>query len=146
MALTDKAIQNTAPKAKPFKLADSGGLFLLIGPTGTRFWRLKYRFAGKEKQISLGAYPAVTLAEARIRRDDAKANLAKGQDPSALRKVKRIERDADLPLPCTDTSMVRLVLGLDGSTEIHKGGAAVHLSAEEAKVLFSMLAKLQTGG
>lgn len=145
MALSDKAIKNASPRAKPFKLADSGGLFLLVGPSGTRFWRLKYRFSGKEKQLSLGAFPAVSLTGARRLRDDAKAVLAKGQDPSALRKAERANRAVELPRPHRDTNAVRLVLGLDGSTEIRKGRAALRLSAEEAKALQGMLAKLQAG-
>lgn len=145
MALSDKAIKNASPRAKPFKLADSGGLFLLVGPSGTRFWRLKYRFAGKEKQLSLGAFPAVSLTGARRLRDDAKAVLAHGQDPSALRKAERAARVSDLPTTRKNTTAVRLVLGLDGSTEIHKGRAAVRLSADEAKALQGMLAKLQAG-
>ncbi|MCP1119992.1 hypothetical protein JOE11_004586 [Robbsia andropogonis] len=57
MALTDTAIKNTKPGDKPIKPFDSGGLFLLIAPTGYRYWRMKYRFAGKEKLLAIGVYP-----------------------------------------------------------------------------------------
>jgi Arm DNA-binding domain len=65
MALTDTAIRNTKPGAKPFKLTDSGGLHLLVTPTGGKLWRLAYRFGGKQKTLALGLYPVVTLADPR---------------------------------------------------------------------------------
>jgi integrase len=86
MALTDSAIRALKPAAKPYKVADEKGLYLLVSPAGGRLWKLKFRIAaGTEKKLSLGAYPAVTLAEARAERDKARAVLAKGADP-ALRK------------------------------------------------------------
>ena len=72
---------------KPYKLADAGGLYLLITPAGGKLWRLKYRFEGKEKLLALGAYPDVGLALARERRDAARKLLADGTDPGAHRKV-----------------------------------------------------------
>lgn len=64
MSLTDIKIRAAKPKNKPYKLADSGGLFLLIAPVGSKYWRLKYRFHGKEKLLAIGVYPDVSLAEA----------------------------------------------------------------------------------
>lgn len=87
MALTDTAIRNAKPDKKPRKLFDGGGLYLLVQPSGSRAWRLKYRFRGREKLLSLGIYPHVTLAQARRKRDEAKARLAEGIDPSAERKA-----------------------------------------------------------
>ncbi|CBJ50882.1 Putative integrase prophage protein (fragment) [Ralstonia solanacearum PSI07] len=87
MALTDTAIRNAKPGDKPIKLFDGGGLFLHITPAGQRYWRLKYRFAGKEKLLALGVYPRVGLKEARDRRDEAKRLLDDGVDPSVERKV-----------------------------------------------------------
>lgn len=87
MALTDTAIRNAKPGAKPIKLFDEGGLFLLISPTGGKWWRFKYRYAGKENSLSLGTYPAVPLRAARKKRDDAREQLAAGTDPAALRKI-----------------------------------------------------------
>jgi integrase len=89
MSLTDAAIRNAKPGAKPFKLSDGAGLHLLITPKDQRWWRLRYRFDGKEKMISLGTYPAVTLKDARQRREDARALLAKGIDPSAQRQAEK---------------------------------------------------------
>lgn len=87
MALTDSAIRNAKPSEKPRKLADEKGLFLLVSPSGGKWWRLKYRFGGKENLISLGTYPEVGLKDARERRDAARKLLADGVDPSANRKA-----------------------------------------------------------
>lgn len=89
MALTDTAIRSAKPAERPQKLFDSGGLFLYVTPAGGKLWRLKYRFGGKEKLLALGAYPAVSLKDARERRDDARKDLAKGVDPSATRKAEK---------------------------------------------------------
>lgn len=95
MALSDTAIRASKPKEAPYKLSDSGGLYLLINPTGSRLWRLKYRTNGREKILSIGAYPATSLAQARDRREEAKALLAKGGDPSqAKQDAKRQNREA----------------------------------------------------
>ncbi|MCL9851186.1 tyrosine-type recombinase/integrase [Ralstonia solanacearum P673] len=90
MPLTDTAIRNTKPAEKPIKLFDGGGLFLHITPAGQRYWRLKYRFAGKEKLLALGVYPDVGLKEARDRREEAKRLLGEGIDPSVERKVQKV--------------------------------------------------------
>jgi len=89
--LTDVAIRNakSGPKAK--RLFDGGGLYLEISPSGSKLWRLKYRFGGKEKRLALGIYPTITLAEARERRDDARKLLAHGEDPSAAKKAVQAE-------------------------------------------------------
>jgi integrase len=85
MPLTDVEIRKTKPAATPFKLYDEKGLFLLVAPT-SKLWRLKHRFAGKEKLLALGSYPETTLKQARARRDDARAALQAGRDPGAERK------------------------------------------------------------
>lgn len=90
MALTDLAIRNLQAAEKPFKASDSGELHLLVSPNGSRMWRLKDRFEGKEKLLALGAYPIVTLAKAREKRDEAKAQLADGIDPAKSRRESRI--------------------------------------------------------
>ena len=87
MALTDTAVRNAKPKEKPYKLGDSGGLFVIVRPNGAKWWRLKYRFGGKEKQLSLGVYPDVSLHQARRRRDEHRQLLADGVNPSGHRKV-----------------------------------------------------------
>jgi len=82
MALTDVAIRNAKPREKPYKLGDTGGLFLLVQPSGGRLWRLKYRIDGREKKLGIGTYPEVSLSDARRRRDEARELIAAGKDPS----------------------------------------------------------------
>ena len=82
VALTATAVRNAKPRAKPYKLGDSLGLFLLVEPSGGKLWRLKYRVDGREKKFAIGTYPEVGLAEARRRRDEARELLAEGKDPS----------------------------------------------------------------
>ena len=90
MTLTNIAVKNAKPQQKPYKLADSGGLFLLVQPSGSKWWRYKYRFVGKEKLLALGSYPDVSLADARERHMKARKLLAAGHDPSETKKeVKR---------------------------------------------------------
>ncbi len=81
MALTDIKVKTAKPKDKPYKLADGGGMYLLINTNGSKYWRMKYRFAGKEKMLSIGVYPDVTLADAREKRSEAGKLLAAGGDP-----------------------------------------------------------------
>lgn len=92
MPLTDTAIKKAKPADKPRRLSDEKGLYLEVSPRGGKWWRLKYRFAGKERRISLGTYPEVTLAKARERRDEARRQVADGIDPSAQRKLERADQ------------------------------------------------------
>jgi len=82
MALTDVAIRNAKPDAKAYKLTDGAGMFLLVTPAGGKLWRLKYRIDGKEKLLAIGAYPETSLGDARKRREEARALIAQGKDPS----------------------------------------------------------------
>lgn len=91
MPLTDTAVKNSKSKDKPYRLADAGGMYLEVSPTGGKWWRLKYRAGGKEKRISLGVYPDVSLAEARKARDAAKQMIKNGIDPGAKRKADKAE-------------------------------------------------------
>jgi hypothetical protein len=98
MGLTAKEIENAKPSSKPYKLADGGGLCLLISPTGAKLWRWRYRFDGTEKMMALGEYMLVTLREARERHAAARKVLAAGVDPMAERKaeaeIRRRETEA----------------------------------------------------
>jgi hypothetical protein len=87
MALTDTKIRTIKPKEKAYKLADEKGLFLLINPTGSKCWRFKYRFNAKEKLLSLGIYPDLSLADARDKRDEARKLLAKEIDPGLAKQT-----------------------------------------------------------
>lgn len=90
MALTDTQIKQAQPAEKQYKLTDGAGLFLLIHPNGSKYWRLKYRMAGKEKVFALGVYPETSLKQARAHRDDARKLIANGTDPAELRKAEKI--------------------------------------------------------
>lgn len=89
MPLTDAAIRAAKPAEKPRKLFDGEGMYLEVSPSGGKWWRLKYRTDGKEKRLSLGTYPQVTLLEARRRRDEARRALEQGLDPSVERQRKK---------------------------------------------------------
>ncbi len=98
MPLTNTTIRNAKPSDKAKRLFDGGGLYLEVAPSGGKWWRLKYRFGGKEKRLSLGVYPDVTLKDARIRRDEARKLLANDIDPSENRKTQKaanVERGAN---------------------------------------------------
>jgi integrase len=86
MPLTDVKCRNAKGQIKPYKLSDGGGLHLLVNPDGARYWRLAYRWHGKQRTLALGVYPAVGLMEARAARDDAKRSLAANLNPSAVKR------------------------------------------------------------
>src|SRR5215472_15097935 len=85
MALTDTHIRNAKPRTQTYKLSDGGGMYLLVRPDGSRYWRLDYRFAGKRRTLALGVCRVVTLSSARSRREDARASLANNIDPSVVK-------------------------------------------------------------
>ncbi len=89
MKLSDPAVKKAKPEAKPYKMADGGGMYLEVMPTGSKYWRLKYRFGGKEKRLAFGVYPDVSLAQARDRRYEARKLLASGIDPGALKQAQK---------------------------------------------------------
>ena len=82
MALTDIAVRNAKPREKEYKLADGGGLYLLVSPAGGKLWRLKYRVDGREKKLAIGSYPEISLSDARKRRDEGRELIAAGLDPA----------------------------------------------------------------
>jgi len=90
MSLSDVAIRNAKPRAKPYKMGDSLGLFLLVQPSGGRLWRLKYRIDGREKKLGIGTYPEVSLSDARRRRDEAREMIAAGKDPSREKQREKL--------------------------------------------------------
>lgn len=92
MALSDIKVRSIKPADKPIKVTDGQGMFLLVKPTGAKYWRLQYRFGGKQKVLALGVYPIVSLAEARRKRDEAKKLVSDGIDPSEKKKETRIEQ------------------------------------------------------
>ncbi|MCP4935510.1 MAG: tyrosine-type recombinase/integrase [bacterium] len=90
MALSEFAARKAKSREKPYKLSDGGGLFLHVQPGGSKLWRLKYRYQGKEKLLSYGPYPQITIAEARIKREASKKLLGEGGDPSVQKKMDSI--------------------------------------------------------
>src|SRR3546814_490699 len=89
--LTVIQIQNLKPKAKPYKVSDTDGLFILVQSNGSLLWRLKYRLDGREKKLALGKYPQVSLKAAREKRDEARKKIAEGVDPGKQRREAKIK-------------------------------------------------------
>lgn len=96
MALTDVVARTAKPREKAYKLADAHGLYLLVNPNGSKRWYLKYRFAGKESRIAFGAYPLISLAKAREKRDEVRLLLADGINPAEKREVEKEEAQVAL--------------------------------------------------
>ena len=93
MPLTDTAIRNAKPSAKPVRMFDGGGMYLEVSPAGGKLWRMKYRIDGKEKRLSFGIYPDVSLKDAREKRDEARRLLAQGVDPGEAKKAVKAARE-----------------------------------------------------
>jgi len=93
--LTDREVRNAAARDKPYKMADGGGLYLYVAPTGLKSWRMKYRLHGQEKLLTFGPYPDVKLADARIKRDEARRQLREHVDPSGARKRAREAKEQE---------------------------------------------------
>lgn len=94
MPIKELEARHATKKQRPYKLSDGGGLHLLVQPNGSKLWRLKYRFEGKEKLLSFGKYPIVTLAIAREKRNEAKLLLDQGKDPAEVKKLQKQRRSA----------------------------------------------------
>ncbi|WP_042676217.1 Arm DNA-binding domain-containing protein, partial [Xanthomonas citri] len=92
MPLSDAAVRNAKPAAKPVRLFDGGGLYVEISPKGAKLWRWKYRFGGKEKRLALGVYPEIGLADARAQHLEARKVLRSGVDPADKRRVDKLVR------------------------------------------------------
>ena len=96
MPLTDISIRQAVPREREFKMGDAGGLYLLVRPSGSKLWRMKYRTGGREQKLSFGAWPSVSLREARIRRDEARVEIGRGGDPAKRKREERIEAEIAL--------------------------------------------------
>lgn len=92
MPLTELQIKNAKPAEKAYRMADGGGLYVEVSPAGGKLWRLKFRIDGKEKRLSIGTYPTVSIKEARAKREDAKQLLVEGVDPAAHKKAQKASR------------------------------------------------------
>ena len=133
MPLSDLKIRKSKQKDKPYRLSDGLGLHIRIQPTGSKLWKFRYQFMGKEKLLSLGQYPTVSLAEARAKRDDAKRLLADGIDPSVQKKLDGIDahvkaEDVDVlhPVGEPDTEGFAAVATVGGTDHRDAVGIPVH--------------------
>lgn len=113
--LTVAAVKSAVAKAAPYKLADGGGLYLLVSPKGSKYWRYKYRYGGLEKVLAFGVFPEVGLQEARKRHQEARAQLRDGSDPSQIRRVQKA---------------AALREGLDSFEAIAREWQAVHMQSK----------------
>jgi len=138
--LSETQIENARPSEKPIRLFDGAGLFLEIEPNGTKLWRYKYRFAGKQKMISCGIYPGVSLSDARLQRSEARRLLEEGFDPSAARKAERSRGELAEIAESKDGPSVRALI--DGTFEIWKGRSVLRLTNEEAQFIKNLLNRL----
>jgi Arm domain-containing DNA-binding protein len=134
-------IERATPGEKPIRCFDGRGLYMEISPSGGKLWRMRYRFAGKEKLLSFGAYPAVSMSDARKRREAARKLLAQGIDPSVARRQQKARATADR-LAQEDASKVHVAVALDGGMEIWKGQAVLSLMRDEAQAVKNLLTKL----
>lgn len=143
--LTDAAISAAISKDKLYKLGDGGGLYLYVKPNGTRAWHMKFRRDGKERRLSFGCYPAVSLSMARAARDKAWALLADGQDPVAIRREqKRLARAAVRPAQPASVQ-IRLAMNDQGELIIEKPRSRMRLNALQVDALRAFLIATETG-
>lgn len=96
MPLNVRQIDTAKPREKEYKITDGGGLYLLVKPNGAKYWRLKYRVMGKEKKLSIGVYPDISLADARLKREEARKVVALGGDPSEEKRVEKLAQKASV--------------------------------------------------
>lgn len=133
--LKDADILAAKPKSKSYKLSEGGGLYLLVTPYGAKYWRMKYRFAGKEKTYAIGVYPQVTIKMAIMARDDAKDSLSCGIDPSDnKKKVKqtKIARNSTPPV-------FEYIRHQDGGITFKKHKQSLTIAANEIELLLNIL-------
>lgn len=136
MPLNPASIQALTPNASPYKVADGKGLYLLVTPAGKKYWRLKYRWAGKESTLSCGVYPEVDLESARERRETARKLLANGINPSEQAKQDRAaERDEQ----ARQLVAMRFSLDSDGALSFRLGVRSFALSPSETSQLRTFL-------
>jgi hypothetical protein len=134
--LTERALAAIRPSSKPAKHGDGAGLYLLVQPDGARWWRFRYRYAGKQNTLSCGAYPAVSLAQARARRDEFRALLSDGTDPSSHNKARRADL---LNAQREQLAATRFLLDNNGALSVRLGQRQFLLSARETADLRAFL-------
>ena len=135
MKLSDVTLRRVKATDKPQKFADGGGLYLYVAPTGGKLWRMDYRFEGKRKTLSFGAYPAVGLKDARARREEAKGQIAAGIDPGAHKKAAKEAARADTDSTFEIVAREWFNRQKDGWAESHAGKIMARLERDIFPVL-----------
>lgn len=151
-ALTELIAAQAKATDKYQKLTDGGGMFLLVNPNGGKYWQIAYRFAGKQKTLSLGVYPKVSLAEARNRRDDVRKLLIDGTDPSDAQRIgkaaQRAERQALKEVQLADKARKiaakRFTLDNEGALTFRFGKRHIALTCAETAELRAFLDATQS--
>ena len=144
MALTDAIIEQAQPKGKFYHLTDERGLSVMVMPSGGKRWRFRYRFDGKEKMLSMGVSPDVSLSQARERRTEARRLLKEGTDPSVVRREAEERAKAEAVASAVHTPP-RLIVFPDGIIEIWIGRKALRMNEQEARELRDMLSRVLGG-
>lgn len=141
MALSEQVIAEFAQAEKPYKRFDAHGLYLLVNPNGSNYWRLKYRIAGKEKGMGFGAYPAVSLDVARACAVEARQLVREGVDPCLARKIERARVRRELK--AADMMRALRVASLpDGTFELWKGRSVLQLNVDEARHILRLFSEI----
>lgn len=136
MPLDQPSIEALVPKSVPYKVTDEKGLYLEVRPNGAKYWRLRYRWAGKQNTLSCGVYPETTLNKARERRDEARVLLAEGTDPSEHAKNERArERDEK----ARQKAATRFQLDSEGALSFRLGRRCLTLNPAETAELRAFL-------
>jgi integrase len=136
--LTDTAITKAKPRDKKYKLYDGGGLFLLIMPIGSKLWRVKYRFNGKEKEYAIGAYPPFTLSKARTIRDELKRLIADGIDPNEKKKQEKRKDTEEEKLTAFEIK-TQLHLVINEWLELHEKKVTAYTAKKTRALLYEKL-------
>ena len=137
--LTDSAILGIAPSAKPTKHADGSGLYLVVYPSGSRLWRFNYRVTGKRSTLSLGVYPAVSLEQARDKREQYRAMLADGLNPGEQHRADRAEMEC-ARAASAEQAMARFYLDNDGALSVRLSRRVFALTRQETIELHAFMA------
>lgn len=115
--LTDEIIKNLQPKEKPYKKFDGKGLYLLVHPNGGKYWQLKYRFSNKQKTLSFGTYPEISLKEARDKRDEARKQLHDSLDPSYEKQLIKAKKKSQV---YSSMEIKNTIEAIDKQIKIHE--------------------------